>query len=70
MQVLYIIISTFLFFEIMQLLIEETNRYYDQHLDMIDKGHTLLLNMTLQEMCLFLSIILQMGAQWEISGPH
>jgi hypothetical protein len=40
------------FFEIIQLLAEETNRYYHQYLDMLDKGHAPLPDMTIQEMYL------------------
>jgi len=29
------------FFEIIQLLVEETNRYYHQYLDALDKGRSL-----------------------------
>jgi hypothetical protein len=48
------------FFEIMQLL-EETNRYYHQYWDTLDEGRSPLHEMTVQDMCLFLAIILQMG---------
>jgi hypothetical protein len=50
------------FFEIiMQLLVEEANRYYHQYLDMLDEGHTAVPEVTIQEMYLILSIFLQMG---------
>ena len=51
----------FSFFEIIWLLVEETNRYYHQYVDALDEGQTLLPDMTVQETCLFLVIILQMG---------
>ena len=40
---------------------EETNRYYHQYLDALDEGQSPLPDMTIQETCLFLAIILQMG---------
>ena len=49
------------FFEIVQLMVEETNRYYHQYLDALDEGQSSLPEMTVQEMCLFLAINLQMG---------
>jgi hypothetical protein len=50
-----------LFLEIIHLLVVETNRYYHQYLDTLDKGQSVLPDMTVQEMCSFLAIILQMG---------
>jgi hypothetical protein len=45
-----------LFFSvIMQLFVEEANRYYHQYLDILDEGHTPLLAMPMQEMYLILS---------------
>jgi hypothetical protein len=49
------------FLEIIQLLVVETNRYYHQDLDTLDEGGSPLPNVTVQEMYLFLVIILQMG---------
>jgi hypothetical protein len=45
------------FVEIIQLLVEETNRYHHQHLDTLDKGQSPLPDVNVQEMCLFLAII-------------
>jgi hypothetical protein len=44
------------FLEIMQLLVEETNRYYHQYLDTLDEGCSPLPDVTVQEMYLFLSV--------------
>jgi hypothetical protein len=49
------------FLEIMQLLVEESNRYYHQYLDTLDEGRSPLHDVTIWEMYLFLSIIVQMG---------
>jgi hypothetical protein len=49
------------FLEIMQLLVEETNRYYHPYLDTLDEGRSPLPDVTKQEMYLFLSITVQMG---------
>ena len=51
----------FFFFEIIQLLVDETNRYYHQYLDALVEGQYPLPDMTVQEMCLFLAITLQTG---------
>jgi hypothetical protein len=40
--------------------VEKTNRYYQQYSDKLDKGQTPLPDFTLQEMCSFLAIIVQM----------
>jgi hypothetical protein len=45
------------FVEIIQLLVEETNRCYYHYLDTLDKGKSPLPDMTVQEMCLFVAII-------------
>jgi hypothetical protein len=45
----------------MQLLVEETNRYYHQYLEAIAEGCSALPDMTIPEMYLFVSIVLQMG---------
>jgi len=45
------------FVEIIWLLVEETNRYHHQYLDTLDKGQSLLPDVTVQEMCLFLAVI-------------
>jgi len=52
-------VSIFMLFfvEIIQLLMEETNRYRHQYLDTLDKGQSPLSDVTVQEMCLFLAII-------------
>ena len=42
-------------------MVEETNRYYHQYLDALDEGHSSLPGITVQEMCLFLAITLQIG---------
>jgi hypothetical protein len=39
------------FFEIIQLLVEETNGYHKQYLDTLDKGRSPLPDVTVQEMC-------------------
>jgi hypothetical protein len=49
------------FSEIMQILVEEPNRYLHQYFDMIDEQHTPLSDMPMYEMHLFLSVILQVG---------
>jgi hypothetical protein len=49
------------FFEIIQLSVEETNRYYHQYLGTLDKEWSPLPDVTAQEMCLFVAIIVQMG---------
>jgi hypothetical protein len=49
------------FLETMQLLVEETNRYYHQYLDALYEGCSSLPDVTIKEMYLFLSIIVQMG---------
>ena len=49
------------FFEIIQLLVEETKRYYHQYLDALDEGWSSLPAVTVHDMCLFLAIIMQMG---------
>jgi hypothetical protein len=45
----------------MQLLVEETNRYYHQYLETVAEGCSPLPNITKPEMYLFVSIIVQMG---------
>jgi len=45
------------FVEIIQLVVEETNRCHHQYLDTLDKGESPLPDVTLQEMCLFVAII-------------
>lgn len=52
-------IFMFFFFQIIQLLVEETNRYYHQYLDTLDEWQSPLPYMTVQKMCLFLVIIVQ-----------
>jgi len=47
------------FFEIIQLLVAQRNRYH-QYLDTLDQGQSQLLDMTVQKTCLFLAIIVQM----------
>ena len=56
-----LLLSTFVlfFFEIIQLL-EETNRY-QQYWDTLDEGQSPFPGTTLQDMCLFWGIIVQMG---------
>jgi len=49
------------FFEIIQLLVEETKRYYYNYFDTLVEGWSLLHDITLQEMCLFLAIICRWG---------
>jgi len=41
--------------------VEETNRYYHQYFNTLDEGHSPLPDMTVQEMCLFLATVVQMG---------
>jgi hypothetical protein len=48
------------FHEIMQLLVQETNRYYHQYLETVSEGRCPLPDVTVPEMCLFVSIV-QMG---------
>jgi hypothetical protein len=43
----------FLFYEIMQLLVEKTNRYYHQYLEILDEECSPLPDATIQEMYLF-----------------
>jgi hypothetical protein len=45
----------------MQLLVEETNRYYHQYLDTIAEGRSPLPDVTIPEMYLFIPTVLQMG---------
>ena len=52
--------SCFSFFGIIQLLVAQRNRFH-QYLDTLDQGQSQLLDMTVQKMCLFLAIIVQMG---------
>jgi hypothetical protein len=54
-------IYMYFLFKIIQLLLEETNRYYHQYLDTLDEGWSPLTHVTVQEICLFLAIIVQMG---------
>jgi len=49
-----------LFLEIIQLLVKETNNYYQQYLDTLDEESPCL-DVTIQEMYCFLAIIVQMG---------
>jgi hypothetical protein len=49
-----------LFLEIVQLLVEETNSYYHQYMDTLDKGRSPLPDVAVQEMHLFLAITVQM----------
>jgi hypothetical protein len=42
-------------------LVEETNRYYRQYLDTLDEEWSPLPEVTVQEMCLFAAIVVQMG---------
>jgi len=46
--------------EIITLLVVETNRYYRDHLDRIDKGPSPLTDMTEAETLVFLAITIQM----------
>jgi hypothetical protein len=56
-------ISVFMLFfaEIIQLLVDETNRYYKQYAEKLDEGPAPLSDVTVQEIYLFIAIILQMG---------
>ncbi|KAG8223670.1 hypothetical protein J437_LFUL001778 [Ladona fulva] len=45
----------------MQLLVDKTNRYYQQYLEKFDEGPSPKPDVTMTEMYLFLAIILQMG---------
>jgi hypothetical protein len=45
----------------LSLLVEETNRYYQQYLEVLDDGPSPLPDVTESEMFLFLAIIIQMG---------
>jgi hypothetical protein len=49
------------FLEIIQLLVVETNRFYNQYLDSLNDIWSPLPDMTLKEMYSFLALILQMG---------
>jgi hypothetical protein len=49
------------FLEIIQLLVEETNRYYYQYFDMLYEGSAPLPDVTIHEMFLFRSVIVLMG---------
>jgi hypothetical protein len=55
--------SAFMLFfaEIIQLLVHETNRYYKQYVETLDEGPAPLRDVTVQEIYLFIAIILQMG---------
>jgi hypothetical protein len=50
-------------FEIMKMLVEETNGYHHQSLDMHDEGHTPLPNVTIQEIYFFFIYYCTNGAQ-------
>jgi hypothetical protein len=54
-------ISVLLLLEIMQQLVEQTNSYYHQYLDIFHKGRSPLPDLTVQEMYLFLPINVQLG---------
>jgi len=47
--------------EIITLLVVETNRYYHDHLDRLDKGPLPLPDVTEADMLVFLTITIQMG---------
>jgi hypothetical protein len=47
-------------FERIQLLVEETNRYYHHNLGTLDDGRSPLPNVSIQEMCVYLDIIVKM----------
>jgi hypothetical protein len=49
------------YFAVIQQLVEETNRYYQQYLDMLDEGWSPVPDMTAQNMCLFVAIIVKVG---------
>jgi hypothetical protein len=49
------------FAEIIQLLVDETNRYYKQYAETLDEGPDPLRDVTVQKIYLFIAIILQMG---------
>jgi len=49
------------FLEIIQLLVEETKRYYQHYLDTLDKGRFPVTGITIQEMYLSSSIFVQIG---------
>jgi hypothetical protein len=49
------------FLEIIQLLVEETNRYYQEYLDILDEGCFPLPDASVQTLYIFLSITVQMG---------
>jgi hypothetical protein len=51
-------LSTFIFFfEIMQVLMEEINRYYHQYLDMLGKEHTPFPDLTIKKIYLLVQIV-------------
>jgi hypothetical protein len=58
------------FVEIIQLLVDETNWYYKQYVEMLDKGPTSLCDMTAQEIYLFTAVILQMGHDQMKTNSH
>jgi hypothetical protein len=45
------------FLEIIYLLVEETNKYYQQYFDIPDRGQSPLPHVTIQKICSFLAII-------------
>jgi hypothetical protein len=53
----------YLFFMHIQLLVAETNKYYNQHLDTLDNddGHSQLPDVTVQKMYVFLALTIHMG---------
>jgi hypothetical protein len=51
----------FCFAAVITLLVEESSRYYQQYLEFIDNGPSLVSDVTESEMCLFLAIVIQVG---------
>jgi hypothetical protein len=56
------IFRLFLFLEIMQLLVEETKRYYHQHLETVHEGCSTLPDVSIMEKYLFFTIIVHYGS--------
>jgi hypothetical protein len=56
------------FLEIKKLVVEETNTYYHQYLDMLDERRCPQSDVTIHEMCFFLAIILQIKFMIRTAG--
>jgi hypothetical protein len=59
-----IVVFLLFFMEVIQLLVAETNSYYNKYIDILDS------DMTVQETYIFLATIIQMGHNLNIDGQH